>query len=168
LNKVDMMKHWHAMYTKPHMERQVAGLLREMGLDVYVPTVRRKRRRRDRPDRLVYFPCYLFARVDFEVTPRSSVDWLPGIRHVVCAGDRPAVVADELVQLIRHRLEGIEEIGYGNLKQGDRVRITEGPLRELEAVFDQAMSAADRVRVLLEVMGRMTPVVLDVTQVKRI
>jgi transcription antitermination factor NusG len=163
-----MMKHWHAMYTKPHMERQVAGLLGKMGLDVYLPTVRRKKRRRDRPDRMVYFPGYLFARVDFEVTPRSSVDWLPGMRHVVCAGDRPAIVADEIVQLIRSRLEGIEVIGQHGLKQGDRVRITDGPLRELEAVFNRSMSAGDRVRVLLDVMGRVTPVVVKASQVKHI
>jgi transcription antitermination factor NusG len=162
------MKYWHAMYTKPNKEHQVVAFLEGLGLDVYLPTVRRKKRRRDRPDRVVYFPCYLFACVDFDVTPRSSVDWMPGIRRIVCAGDRPVVVADEIVQLIRQRLEGVEEMGYGNLKQGDRVRIVEGPLRELDAVFDQPMSATDRVRVLLHVMGRTTPVVLDASQVRRI
>ena len=73
--------------------------------------------------------------------------------------------ADEIVALIRRRLKDIEEVGYGKLKQGDRVRITSGPLRDLEAVFDQPLSAADRVRVLLSVMGRMTPVEIDYSQI---
>lgn len=162
------MKHWYALYTKPKKERQVHTLLGGQGIEAYLPTVRRKVRRRDRPERIVYFPCYLFARVDFSVTPRSSLDWMPGVRRIVCSGDRPTVVADELVELIRRRLEGREEVGYGNLRHGDRVRITSGPLRNLEAVFDQPLSAADRVRVLLDVMGRTTPVEIDCLEIERI
>ena len=54
---------------------------------------------------------------------------------IVSAGDTPTIVADDSVTLIRHKLEDTEEIWYGNLKQGDAVRITSGPLRDLEAVF---------------------------------
>jgi transcriptional antiterminator RfaH len=159
------MQRWYALYTKPKKERQVDALLREQGIETYLPTVQRKVRRRDRPDRIVYFPCYLFARLDLSDTPRSSIDWMPGVRHIVSLGERPAVVADEIVDLVRRRLEGIEEVSYGRLKQGDRVRITSGPLRDLEAMFDQPLSSADRVRVLLEVMGRMTPVDIDPSQI---
>jgi transcriptional antiterminator RfaH len=159
------MQRWYALYTKPKKERQVDALLREQGIETYLPTVQRKARRRDRPDRVVYFPCYLFARLDLGDTPRSSIAWMPGVRHIVSFGERPAAVADEIVELLRGRLEGIEETGYGDLKQGDRVRITSGPLRELEAIFDQPLSAADRVRVLLDVMGRMTPVEIDGSEI---
>lgn len=155
------MRRWYALYTKPHKEFQVEGLLQAQGIETYLPTVRRKVRRRDRPRSKVYFPCYLFARIDFDATPRSSIAWMPGIRHIVMSGEQPAVVADEIVNLVRSRLDGAEESVYGWLRQGDRVRITSGPLRDLEAVFDQPLSAADRVRVLLDVMGRLTPVELD-------
>lgn len=159
------MKRWYALYTKPHKERQVSNLLQEEGIETYLPTVRRKIRRRDRPDRVVYFPCYLFARIDFQVTPRSSIAWMPGMRRIVTFGEKPAVVADQLVDLIRRRLGDIEEVSYGRLKQGDRVRITAGPLRDLEAVFDRPLSSADRVRVLLDVMGRMTPADIDYSDI---
>jgi transcription antitermination factor NusG len=122
-------------------------------------------RRRDRPDRVVYFPCYLFARLDFEVIPRSSIAWMPGVRRIVSTGDRPTIVADEMVQLIRQRLGEIEEVGYGRLKRGDWVRIRSGPLRDLEAVFDQPLSGVDRVRILLDVLGRMTAVDIDYSQI---
>jgi transcriptional antiterminator RfaH len=159
------MEHWYALYTKPRKERQVNTLLRGQGIETYLPTVQRKIRRRDRPDRIVYFPCYLFARLDFEVVPRSSIAWMPGVRRIISSGDQPTVVADEIVELIRCRLKDVEEVGYGRLKQGDRVRITSGPLRDLEAVFDQPLSATDRIRVLLDVMGRMTPVDIDYSQI---
>jgi transcriptional antiterminator RfaH len=162
------MEHWYALYTKPKKEFQVRGLLEGQGIETYLPTVRRKVRRRDRPETKVYFPCYLFARIDFTQTPRSSIAWMPGIRRIVGTGEQPAIVADEIVDLVRHRLGGKEEVGYGNIKQGDRVRIISGPLRDLDAVFDQPVSAAQRVRILLAVMGRMTPVEIDASDIQRI
>jgi transcriptional antiterminator NusG len=90
------------------------------------------------------------------------------MRRIVSAGKQPTVVADEIIELIRRGLKDIEEVGYGRFKRGDQVRIKSGPLRDLDAVFDQPMSSADRVRILLEVMGRMTPVEIDPLQIERI
>ena len=160
------MECWYALYTKPKKEHHVNSLLREHGIETYFPTVRRKVRRRDRPERVVYFPCYLFARLDFQAVPRSSITWMPGVQRIVSFGDQPAVVADEIVELLRHRLEGVEQMGYGRFKPGDRVRITSGPLRDLEAVFERPLSSAERVRVLLDVVGRMMPVEIDYSQIK--
>ena len=161
------MMYWYALYTKPHKERQVEGLLSQQGIETYLPTVRRKYRRRDRPDQMVFFPCYLFARVDFHATRRSDIAWMPGMRRIVGVGDPPAIVPDEIIALVRRRLEGKDESDPDGLQQGDRVRITSGPLRDLEAVFDQPLSAADRVRVLLDVMGRMTPVDIDRSEIQK-
>jgi len=160
------MECWYALYTKPKKEHQVDSLLREQGIETYLPTVRRKVRRRDRPERVIYFPCYLFARLDFQVVPRSSITWMPGIQRIVSLGDHPAVVADEIVELLRDRLEDVEQVGYGRFKPGDRVRITSGPLRDLEAVFERPLSSAERVRILLDVVGRMMPVEIAYTQIK--
>ncbi len=160
------MMHWYALYTKPKKERQVDATLRGQGIETYLPTVQRKVRRRDRPDRVVYFPCYLFARMDLSVVPRSTIDWMPGIRRIVGTGGQPAIVDDEIVEMVRQRLDAIEEVGYGNLKHGDRVRIVSGPLQDLEAVFDKPMSPANRVRILLDVVGRMTPVEIDFSEIK--
>ncbi len=159
------MEHWYALYTKPKKEHQVNTYLQGQGVVTYLPTVRRKVRRRDRPDRMVYFPNYLFARLDFDQMPHSSVAWMPGVRRIIGAGEQPLIVADEVVDLVRRRLTEQEEEGYSEFHAGDTVRIVSGPLRDLDAVFDRPASAAERVRVLLEVMGRMTPVEVDVLEI---
>jgi len=159
------MEHWYALYTKPHKEFQVNDQLQAQGIETYLPTVLRKVRRRDRPDLMVYFPCYLFARLDFDDVRRSTIAWMPGIRRIVSSGDQPLAVAEEVVTFIRQRLEDVEEVSYGHFRQGDRVRITSGPLRDLEAVFDRPLSSADRVRILLGVMGRMKAVEIDGSQI---
>ena len=157
------MEHWYALYTKPKKEHQVNTYLQGQGVATYLPTVRRKVRRRDRPDRVVYFPSYLFARLDFEQMPHSSVAWMPGVHRIISAGEQPLIVADEVVELVRRRLSEQDEQGYSEFQAGDTVRIVSGPLRDLDAVFDRPASAAERVRVLLDVMGRMTPVEVDVS-----
>ena len=159
------MEQWYALYTKPHKEFQVYAQLQAQGIETYLPTVLRKVRRCDHPQRKVYFPCYLFARLDFDGVRRSSIAWMPGVRRIVSAGDQPAIVAPEVVELIRQRLDGAEETSYSHFQQGDRVRITSGPLRDLEAIFDQPLSSADRVRILLGVMNRMKPVEIDGSQI---
>jgi transcription elongation factor/antiterminator RfaH len=162
------MKHWYALYTKPHQEQHVELWLRQEGIETYLPTVQRKRFRRDRPRRVVYFPCYLFARLDLEVKPQSSIAWMPGVRHIVSAGGEPVIVGDDLIALIQRRLGSIEQVGYGDLHQGDLVRVTAGPLRDLEAVFDRPSPTANRVHILLDVMGRMASVEIERSQIKRI
>ena len=159
------MEHWYALYTKPKKEHQVNTYLQGQGVATYLPTMQRKVRRRDRPDRVVYFPNYLFARLDFDQMPHSSVAWMPGVRRIIGAGEQPLIVADEVVDLVRRRLADKEGVGYSEFQAGDTVRILAGPLRDLDAVFDRPASAAERVRILLDVMGRMTPVEVDVSEI---
>ena len=162
------MEHWYALYTKPKKEHQVNTYLQGQGVATYLPTMRRKVRRRDRPDQMVYFPCYLFARLDFDQMPRSSVAWMPGVHRIIGAGEQPLIVADEVVDLIRRRLAEKETEGYSEFQVGDRVRIVSGPLRDLDAVFDRPASAAERVRVLLDAMGRTMPVEVDVSEIVKV
>ena len=162
------MEHWYALYTKPKKENQVNAYLQGQGVTTYLPTTQRKIRRRDRPDRMVYFPCYLFARLDFDRMPHSSVAWMPGVHRIISAGEQPLIVADEVVDLVRSRLAEKEAEGYSEFQAGDAVRIVSGPLRDLDAVFDRPASAAERVRVLLDAMGRVTPVEVDISEITKI
>jgi transcription elongation factor/antiterminator RfaH len=162
------VKHWHALYTKANREHQVEAWLQAKDVETFLPTVRRSVHRRDRSDRIAYFPCYLFVRLDFDVTPRSELAWMPGIRRIVSAEEQPIVVSDEMVELIRRRLEEIDEIGYSEFRVGDRVRIKSGPFQDLDAVFDRRLSASQRVRILLNVLGRMTPIEIDSHCIERV
>jgi transcription antitermination factor NusG len=47
-------------------------------------------------------------------------------------------------------------------KQGEIVRVARGPFEGLNAMFDRALSPEGRVRVLLELMGRLVAADLDV------
>ncbi len=74
-------------------------------------------------------------------------------------GGEPVTVPEAVIEHIKRRSAEMEkngEFGLGPFRHGDPVRITTGPLKDLDAVFDQRLSAKGRARVFLEFLGRLT------------
>ena len=131
------------------------SVLQSRGLEAYLPTVRVRRNARTKIK--PFFSCYLFARFDpVDVFP--AMCWTPGLRRVVGFDGQLAVVPDQIISSIRRHVAGMAEVTYPahRYKRGDRVAIESGPFRDFEAIFDQSLSSGDRVRVLMEFMGRWT------------
>jgi transcriptional antiterminator RfaH len=150
------MERWYTLYTKPRMEQHVGELLKSKGIETYVPTINVHRKRSPMVER-AFFPRYMFARVDLEAIGLSALRWTPGLTSIVSFGGGPVVVPDEVVTLIKARLAEMETHGYAaRFRSGDRVRIIEGPFRDLEALFERPVSAGERVRVLIDLLGRLT------------
>jgi len=149
-------EYWYALYTKPHKEHHVSSFLESKGLETYLPTVqvRKNGQRKTEP----YFSCYLFARFD-PADAFPEIRWTPGLRRILNFGGQLAPVSDEVISSIRKRLAEMGELSYQfpAFKQGDRVAITGGPLRDFDAIFDQSLSSRERARVLVEFLGRWTP-----------
>ncbi len=153
---------WFALYTKPHKEYLVRDLLHSQGVEVYLPEVRVAVPRRGRRRRKPFFPHYLFARFETHSGLMSKTRWTPGLRWVVSAGGQPVPVSDEVVSHIRHRLAMMEvEDLESPFKKGDVVRIVCGPLKGLDAIFDQRLSSAGRARAFLQLMNRQVAAELD-------
>ncbi|MFB0534660.1 MAG: transcription termination/antitermination protein NusG [Anaerolineae bacterium] len=153
------MQHWCALYTKPRMERQVSSVLTGRGVETYLPLIYKYSKHRRRQEPSPFFPCYLFARVDPTSADFLSLRWTPGLRSIVRFGGKVARVPDEVVTRIKERLAQLEQVGYpksSRFKHGERVRIEAGPLEGLEAMFDRTVSATGRVRILLDILGRLT------------
>jgi transcription antitermination factor NusG len=80
-------------------------------------------------------------------------------------------VPEAVIQHVKQRLAEVEksgEFGLGPFRHGDHVRLTTGPFRDLDAVFDQRLSAKGRVRVLIEFLGRLTATEVDVDALEKL
>jgi len=155
--------HWFALYTKPHKEYLVRDLLSAQKVEVYLPEIAVKTRRRDRREKRPFFPHYLFARLDLQDSIIAKLRWTPGLRRIVAMGGRPVPVPDEVVQEIRRRLATIAQVEPEEpFRQGDVVHVMRGPFEGLDAVFDRRLSAQGRVRVFLQWMSRRVAAELDV------
>jgi transcriptional antiterminator RfaH len=100
------------------------------------------------------FPGYFFAQFDY-VSWRRAVEHAPGVRGLVQFGDRLATIDAATIEGLRRRMEANETVTIDpEIKVGQEVQIAQGPLQGLEALVTQLLPASERVRVLLEFLGR--------------
>lgn len=166
------MEHWYTVHTKPRNEHVVRDFLQKRGIETYLPLLkvasnRYRQKRQEKP----FFARYLFIHTDFAKVPLSSVHWVPGVTRVVSFGGQPAVVQDEVIQWLKDQLARTEAKDYYQglpLRPGDRLRVTMGPLKDMEVIFDRRFSSEDRARVFIEILGRPTACQIDLHCLERI
>jgi len=167
-----MAIHWYALRSKPRKEEVVWRQIRTQGYEVFYPRLKvqpvNPRARKHKP----YFPGYMFVQVDLEQVGLSAFQWMPHTLGLVCFGDEPASVPENLVHAIRRRVEQISAAGgevYDGLSSGDQILISEGPFAGYEAIFDARLPGSERVRVLLKLLNdqRQIPVELYAGQIRR-
>jgi transcription antitermination factor NusG len=100
------------------------------------------------------FPGYLFAQFVYPLQYRR-VQHSSGIKGFVHFGDYVATLDPDIVATLRQKA-GEEEIVTidPEIKVGQSVRIVEGPFQGVEALVTHLMPASERIRVLLEFLGR--------------
>ncbi len=162
--------HWHVLYTKPRCEQQVQAGLAADQIETYCPTVPVASPRRGRPTVRPFFPCYLFVKVDLQTVGISRLNWTPGVRHLVMFGGIPSQVDEAVIARIQAHLAEPQVMDRCGelLERGDTVLITSGPLKDIEAVFDKRLSTTGRVRVLVQLLKRWTPVDIEADALRRI
>jgi transcription elongation factor/antiterminator RfaH len=168
-SEISRMEQWYTLYTKPNAEYQVAASLQKREIQTYLPEIEIVKDRRGR-DRKPFFPCYLFIKADWGVVGLSHVRWTPGLRRIVAFDDWPLPLSDEVINLIRRKLDGLNAAGgqpVHNFHPGDTVRITNGPLQSMLAIFEGLTTPAQRVRVLLTFLGHARRASVPVTDLEK-
>lgn len=167
-----MAQNWYALYTNYRKEALVVDQLIVYDLELFFPTIRIERGHRRGIREEPFFPHYIFVRLDLDSGISSRLMRLPGVRTLVHFAERPAVIPDTIIEELRNRLRS--EAGQPSTlaewlyEPGDQVRIRQGPFAGLEAVFQKSLNGAERVEVLLAVLGRTTRVQLDVLSIQSV
>lgn len=164
---------WYTLYTKPHAEYKVASALEQSGLEIFLPEIHK--REKDKILKTPFFPCYLFMAANMNRMSSSVWKWTPGLRYIVTNGSQPIHLSPEVIRLIKAKLEEHNakvERSYGadnNLFiPGDQVRITDGPLRDMVAIFEGPTKPSKRVRVLLSILEQQRRIQLNATDIEKI
>lgn len=142
LSKLD----WYVIHTKPRQEDRAEASLRTLGLETLNPKLQRTLRSSISTP---LFPSYIFAHFQLDHMFRK-VRWSRGVHKIVEFGGIPATVDSETVELIRLRLANYSfGVSASSFHSGDRLRITEGPFRDLVGIFEKEMPDEERVMILL-------------------
>lgn len=151
-----MGEQWYALRSKPNKEEALCNETAARGLEVFYPRLRVQPVNPRARTVKAYFPGYLFVRYDLEAQGFSALAWIPYSQGPVCCDGQPSPVPEALIEAIRRRLEQINQEGGESaegLHKGDALIVQAGPFAGLEAIFDAKASGAERVRVLLRLLG---------------
>jgi transcriptional antiterminator RfaH len=96
------------------------------------------------------FSRYLFIRLDTEQTNWSPIRSTLGVSRLVSFGNRPAVVADELIQALQTVPQRAPERLF---QPGQTIKIVSGPLKGIEGIFQQA-DGEHRAMVLIDLLNK--------------
>jgi len=158
------MEQWYALHTKPNSEYRVASALQQRQIEVYLPEACHKHKTAP------FFPCYLFMRIDLKQVNPSQWQWTPGLLRVIAFGGKPVPLSDEIINFIRQSVEKVRTADchtYG-FEPGDTVRIKEGPLEGMLAIFDGPTRPNQRVQVLLAILGGVGRVRIDAAELEKV
>ena len=160
---------WYAVQTRAKSEHiAAAALLRSGGIEVYCPRLQfqRQTRRGKVWFTEALFPGYIFARF-MVATQMRTVSYSLAVTRVLQFGDRYACVPDSAIDQIREQMGGDDtRILKPSAKVGDEVEITTGPLQGMTATVTGLQQGKDRVRLLIDFLGRVSEAELSVYDVQ--
>lgn len=160
--QMEGLSRWYAVHCQPHRENAAVVHLKNQDFRIFLPRreLTRRHARKIEKVRKAFFPGYLFIHLDLTRDRWRCVNSTFGVIRIVMQNDRPApaplgvvealIAASDSEGILRRRTE---------LALGQKVRVINGPLTELVGELEQ-LTDTDRVRVLLDIMGGRTRVVL--------
>jgi len=172
-------KRWYVIHTYSGYEENVCRNLKQriesldMGdkiFNVLVPTetkIKIKNGKRTQVTEKVY-PGYVM--VEMLVTDDSwyVVRNTPNVTGFIGTGNNPTPVSEEEVAVLQKRM-GVQEPKFKvDFTEDTPVKITDGPFKEFEGKVAEVDTARGKVKVLVSMFGRETPVELDFLQVEKL
>ncbi len=172
-------RRWYVLHTYSGYEENVARNLRQRIeslamedkiFNILIPTEKKIKikngRRRVVTEKI--FPGYVM--VEMTVTDDSwyVVRNTPNVTGFIGTGTTPTPISEEEMRSIQKRM-GVEEPKYKiDVTVDSPVKIVDGPFKDFEGKVSQVDEVRGKVKVLVSMFGRETPVELDFLQIKKI
>jgi transcriptional antiterminator NusG len=167
---------WYAIYTYSGHENKVKEnllkLIDKNGLhdrimDIQIPVenvIEEKNGKRKSVERKM-FPCYVLLKMRYKNDLWHMIVNTRGVTSFVGPQGRPTSLDDEDIK--RMRLEKVTNF-ESDYRAGDRVQVIEGPLQGFIGTVEEIDNTNKKLRVLVSMFGRNTPVELDMIQIEKL
>ncbi|MBI2626545.1 MAG: transcription termination/antitermination protein NusG [Candidatus Nealsonbacteria bacterium] len=177
--QIEQQKNWYVIHTYSGYEDAVATALKQrvesLGMEdkifnVIVPKEKKikiKEGKRKVVEEKIY-PGYVL--VEMIVTDDSwyVVRNTPNVTGFVGAGTTPVPVSLQEIEILKKKM-GVETPQFKiDVQLGDAVKITDGPFKDFDGKVSEIDQERGKVKVLVNMFGRDTPVELDSLQIKKI
>ena len=111
------------------------------------------------------FPSYVFIKMIYTNHIWFMVTRARGVTSFVGSAGRPIALTDDEIRRIGLETVSIEDF---DIKVGDHVRIVNGALENFIGVVESISAERQKVKVIVAMFGRQTPVELDFAQVEKL
>jgi transcription elongation factor/antiterminator RfaH len=163
-------RRWYVVRTKAGDEQRANRNLLNQEIETFLPLYKDQHYRSGKLIQMVkpLFPNYLFAKLDLDVN-YTNAKWTRGVSRILGSREGPVPISERVVQVLQERVGKDELIELEEeIKIGDYVQITSGPLKDLIGVFQKKMSGKDRVKILLNLIGVDVPVQISKWQIHKV
>jgi transcription termination/antitermination protein NusG len=152
-------------------ERIKTGAMESQFGRVLIPTeevVEMKHGKR-RVSKRKFFPGYMLVEMTMNEATWYLVKSTPKITGFVGGATRPPPIPEHEVRRLTHQMaEGAERVNPKVVfEKGDSVRVIDGPFANFNGVVDDVGAEKGKLRVLVSIFGRATPVEMDFVQVEK-
>ena len=172
-------RRWYVLHTysgyeenvKKNLEQRIASFdMQDKIFDILVPKEKKikiKHGKRQVVEEKI-FPGYVL--VEMEVTDDSwyVVRNTPNVTGFIGSGTTPTPIDLKEMQWLQKRTEVVDPIHTIDVEVDDPVKIVDGPFKNFEGKVNSVDESRGKIKVLVSMFGRETPVELDALQVKKI
>jgi transcription termination/antitermination protein NusG len=176
---VDTGRRWYVIHTysgyenkvKTNLEHRIQSM--DMGdkiFQVLVPTeeeIEIKNGKRHPVERKI-FPGYVLVEMVMSDDSWYVVRNTPGVTSFVGSGNKPTELTETEVRAILRQIKLDAPKYKVAFTKGEAVRVTDGPFTDLHGVVDEVNPERNKVKVLVSIFGRETPVELDFLQIEKL
>ncbi|MBI5180590.1 MAG: transcription termination/antitermination factor NusG [Nitrospirae bacterium] len=176
-----MIKKWYAIHTysgfegrvKASIEEKIKTLkLEDKIAQVLVPTenVVELKEGKKRVSTKKFFPGYVLIEMDLSDETWHLINNIPKVTGFIGSNNKPSPLTDDEVENIRKQMDtGVTLTKTkSQFQKGDSVRIADGPFLGFTGVIDDIDIDHRKLRVMVSIFGRSTPVELDFLQVEKV
>jgi len=115
------------------------------------------------------FPGYLFVNMDMDDEILSFIRKIPGVANFIGVKNRPYSLPEEEIKDIIKQVEGREKAKPKiEFSRGDSIKVTEGPFTNFIGRVEDVLPDQLKLRVMVEIFGRATPVEFALNQVEKL
>lgn len=177
--RYDATRQWYAIHTYSGYEEKVAESIRQRAesldmkakvLQVLVPKekmIEIKNGKRKVVEKKI-FQGYVLVEMKMSEDAWYIVRNTPGVTGFVGSGTDPTPVMPDEIEKIQKRM-GMEQPKHQiNFTEGEVVSITDGPFKGFDGSINEIDADKGKIKVLVNMFGRDTPVELDTLQVKKV
>ena len=172
---------WYIVHTYSGFEKRVKKSLEErvsvLGLDeffgqVVVPTeqVVELRKGQKKTTFRKFFPGYILVQMNLSEETWHAVRNTAKVTGFIGGDIEPMPIPDEEVTQILQKMEEAvsKPKSKYNFEEGDEIRVVDGPFTNFQGIVEEVKPDKEKLKVLITVFGRATPVSLDFIQVSKV